>query len=92
MDAFSRAIDEKAGPPKPFVRISILAVAWFSSPRGPFTTVPKLIEFTGATLSAGTDNGGGSRTLTATERAGLTITPPARSDSECQLTVTATAT
>ena len=32
----------------------------------------------GATLSAGTDNGGGSWTLTPAELAGLTITPPAR--------------
>ena len=30
----------------------------------------------GATLSAGTDNGGGSWTLTPAELAGLTITPP----------------
>ena len=46
----------------------------------------------GATLSAGTDNGGGSWTLTPAELAGLTITPPAHSDSEFQLNVTATAT
>ncbi len=46
----------------------------------------------GATLSAGTDNGGGSWTLTPAELAGLTITPPAHSDGEFQLTVTATAT
>ncbi len=45
----------------------------------------------GATLSAGTDNGGGSWTLTPPQLAGLTITPPAHSDGEFQLTVTATA-
>ena len=43
---------------------------------------------TGAALSAGTDNGGGSWTLTPAELAGLTITPPAQSDSEFQLNVT----
>ncbi len=46
----------------------------------------------GATLSAGTDNLDGSWTLTPAQLAGLTITPPAHSDSEFQLTVTATAT
>ncbi len=45
----------------------------------------------GATLSAGTNNGGGSWTLTSAQLAGLTITPPAHSDAEFQLTVTATA-
>ncbi len=47
---------------------------------------------TGAVLSAGTDNLDGSWTLTPAQLAGLTITPPAHSDSEFQLTVTATAT
>ena len=46
----------------------------------------------GATLSAGTNNGGGSWTLTPAELAGLTFTPPAHSDSEFQLNVIATAT
>ncbi|NYZ24288.1 tandem-95 repeat protein, partial [Azospirillum oleiclasticum] len=44
----------------------------------------------GATLSAGTDNGDGSWTLTASELDGLTITPPANFAGEIALTVTAT--
>ncbi len=46
----------------------------------------------GATLSAGTDNGGGTWTLAPTDLAGLTITPPADSDADFTLTVTATST
>ncbi|MCP5366703.1 MAG: hypothetical protein H6906_04225, partial [Hyphomicrobiales bacterium] len=46
----------------------------------------------GATLSAGTDNGDGSWTLTPAQLAGLTVTPPANSDADFQLTVTATST
>ena len=46
----------------------------------------------GATLSAGTDNGGGSWTLAAGDLANLTITPAADSDDDFALTVTATAT
>jgi hypothetical protein len=46
----------------------------------------------GAALSAGTDNGDGSWTLTPDQLAGLTITPPANSDQDFQLTVTATST
>ena len=43
----------------------------------------------GATLSAGTDNGDGSWTLTPEELSGLEITPPADSDNNFDLTVTA---
>ncbi|MDJ0609183.1 MAG: cadherin domain-containing protein [Kiloniellales bacterium] len=43
----------------------------------------------GATLSAGTDNGDGTWTLTSGELGGLTITPPQHSDDDFQLTVTA---
>ena len=43
----------------------------------------------GATLSAGTDNGDGTWTLTPAETSGLTITPPQHSDADFQLTVTA---
>ena len=43
---------------------------------------------TGATLSAGTDNGGGSWTLTPGDLSGLTVTPPLHSDADFQLTVT----
>ncbi|MCA9290357.1 MAG: cadherin-like domain-containing protein, partial [Phycisphaerales bacterium] len=46
----------------------------------------------GATLSAGVDHGDGTWTLTPGDLAGLTITPPANSDVDFQLTVTATAT
>jgi hypothetical protein len=46
----------------------------------------------GATLSAGTDNGDGSWTLSASQLAGLTVTPPADSDGDFTLTVTATTT
>jgi Ca2+-binding RTX toxin-like protein len=46
----------------------------------------------GAVLSAGTDNGGGSWTLTPAQLTGLTLTPPANSDADFTLTVTATAT
>ncbi len=46
---------------------------------------------TGAHLSAGTDNGNGSWTLTADQLTGLTITPPLHSDAAFSLTVTATA-
>ncbi|HUT51391.1 MAG TPA: hypothetical protein VM325_18830, partial [Alphaproteobacteria bacterium] len=46
----------------------------------------------GASLSAGTDQGGGVWTLTPAQLAGLTITPPADSDVDFTLTVTATAT
>ena len=46
----------------------------------------------GASLSAGTDQGGGVWTLTAAQLAGLTITPPADSDADFSLTVTSTAT
>ena len=47
---------------------------------------------TGATLSAGTDNGDGTWTLTPAQLPGLTITPPADSGDDFQLTVTATST
>ena len=46
----------------------------------------------GATLSAGTDNGDGSWTLTPEQTNGLQITPPANSDVDFELVVTATAT
>ena len=46
----------------------------------------------GATLSAGTDNGDGSWTLTAGQLDGLTITPPAGSSADFTLQVTATST
>ncbi|MBF0346541.1 MAG: cadherin-like domain-containing protein [Magnetococcales bacterium] len=46
----------------------------------------------GASLSAGTDNGDGSWTLTPDQLAGLTITPPADSDVDFTLNVTATST
>jgi len=46
----------------------------------------------GALLSAGTDNGNGSWTLEAADLVGLTITPPADSDVDFTLDVTATAT
>jgi Ca2+-binding RTX toxin-like protein len=46
----------------------------------------------GATLSAGTDNGDGTWTLTQAQITGLTITPPADSSVDFQLTITATAT
>ena len=45
-----------------------------------------------AELSAGTDNGDGTWTLTPAELSGLSVTPPANSDAEFSLTVTATAT
>ena len=44
----------------------------------------------GATLSHGTNNGGGNWTVTPAQLAGLTITPPANSDADFALTVTAT--
>ncbi len=47
---------------------------------------------TGASLSAGTDNGDGTWTLTQGQLSGLTITPPAGSDADFSLTVTATST
>ena len=47
---------------------------------------------TGASLSAGTDNGNGTWTLTQGQLSGLTITPAADSDADFTLTVTATAT
>jgi large repetitive protein len=47
---------------------------------------------TGATLSAGTDNGDGTWTLTSAQLSGLSITPPSDDDSDFTLTVTATAT
>ena len=46
----------------------------------------------GAFLSAGTDNGDGTWTLTPDELAGLAITPPANSDADLSLTVTAVST
>ena len=46
---------------------------------------------TGATLSAGTNNGDGSWTLTSAQLDGVTITPPSGDDSDFTLTVTATA-
>ena len=46
----------------------------------------------GASLSAGTDQGGGDWTLTSAQLAGLTVTPPADSDADFALTVTATST
>ena len=46
----------------------------------------------GATLSAGTDNGDGSWTLTEGDLAGLTLNPPADSDADFALIVKATAT
>ena len=46
---------------------------------------------TGATLSAGTDNGDGTWTLTAEQLAGLTLTPAEHSAEDFTLTVTATA-
>ena len=47
---------------------------------------------TGATLSAGTDNGGGSWTLTSAQLSGLSITPPSNDSGNFALTVTATST
>src|SRR5882672_5738271 len=47
---------------------------------------------TGATLSAGTNNGGGIWSLTPAQIAGLTITPPKNADAAMSLTVTATST
>ena len=47
---------------------------------------------TGAVLSAGTDNGDGSWTLTAAELVGLTLTPPADDHSDFTLSVIATST
>src|SRR5262249_15593882 len=46
----------------------------------------------GATLSAGTNNGNGTWTLTKAQLPGLKITPPANSDADFTLTVTATST
>jgi VCBS repeat-containing protein len=46
----------------------------------------------GATLSAGTNNGGGIWTLTPEQLSGLSITPPPGSDADFTLTVTATST
>jgi hypothetical protein len=46
----------------------------------------------GATLSAGTDNGDGTWTLSSNDLNGLTITPPADSDNDFTLGVTATST
>jgi hypothetical protein len=46
----------------------------------------------GAVLSAGTDNGDGSWTLTQEQLTGLTITPPENSDDDFTLTVSATST
>ncbi|MBM3565387.1 MAG: hypothetical protein FJX42_04655 [Alphaproteobacteria bacterium] len=46
----------------------------------------------GATLSAGTDNGDGTWTLTPEQIEGLTLIPPADSAEDIALTVTATAT
>ncbi|MBF0171114.1 MAG: hypothetical protein HQK87_08510, partial [Nitrospinae bacterium] len=46
----------------------------------------------GATLSAGTDNGDGSWSLTPDQLTGLTLTPPADSDQPFSLTISATAT
>ena len=45
---------------------------------------------TGAILSAGTDNGDGSWTLTTSDLNGLTVTPPAGDDTDFSLTVVAT--
>jgi len=47
---------------------------------------------TGATLSAGTDNGDGSWTLTSAQLSGLSITPPSNDSANFALTVTATST
>src|SRR5204862_6513830 len=46
----------------------------------------------GAVLSAGTDTGNGIWTLTPAQLSGLTIKPPANSDTAFTLTVTATST
>ncbi len=46
----------------------------------------------GAVLSAGTDNGGGSWTLTQEQLEGLTITPPENSDNDFTLTASVTST
>ena len=46
----------------------------------------------GAQLSAGTDNLDGTWTLTPADLAGLTVTPPADSDADFTLTVSATST
>src|SRR5262249_8492506 len=46
----------------------------------------------GASLSAGTDQGGGVWNLTQAELSGLTVAPPANSDADFTLHVTATAT
>ena len=47
---------------------------------------------TGATLSAGTDNGNGTWTLTPTDLVGLTVTPPTNDDTDFTLTLTVSAT
>jgi Ca2+-binding RTX toxin-like protein len=64
------------------------------------TTAPSLFDVSvtvsgvpgGAVLSAGTDNLDGSWTIDAADLAGLTVTPPADSDADFTLSVTATAT
>ncbi|WP_185910048.1 hypothetical protein, partial [Azospirillum doebereinerae] len=45
----------------------------------------------GAVLSAGSDNGDGTWTLTGAQLSGLTLTPPAEFSGSLGLTVTATA-
>ena len=47
---------------------------------------------TGAQLSAGTDNGDGTWTLTPAQLGGLTVTPPIDSDADFTLSVSATST
>ncbi|MEE8271895.1 MAG: hypothetical protein V3R98_09225, partial [Alphaproteobacteria bacterium] len=47
---------------------------------------------TGASLSAGADNGDGTWTLTQAQLSGLTLTPPADSDADFTLTVTSIST
>lgn len=67
------------------ISAALTGVLGFEALRVEISDVPE-----GAVLSAGVDNGDGTWTLTETELAGLTITPPAGSAGTLELTVTAT--
>ena len=83
------AVGDAAGSEDSAIRLDISAELTDSSESLSITIagVPD-----GARLSAGTDNGDGTWSLTPDQLIGLTITPPSDSDADFTLTVTATST
>ena len=90
-DAPTLSVSAASGAEDTAIALDIAA----SMPEGTGETISSIVISgvpDGATLSAGTDNGDGTYTVTADQLEGLTITPPLDSNEDFALTVTATST